>query len=179
MENTVKKLKNLLRSGILNLVCAVLSIVLFFAFLFVVKSGAIVGTYEGWEGLGVAIVLVLFLPIALIAYIPVLVSAVFGLVFGILAIVNYSKVKKGKELKFGKGLFVTNIVLKILGYVFLAVEIILINIMFNACNNTLGGIIFDGAIVVFIALLIVCTVFDGKAKRERKEYLAACDEIRA
>lgn len=176
MENTVKKLKNLLRSGILNLVCAVLSIVLFFAFLFVVKSGAIVGAYEGWEGLGVAIVLVLFLPMALVAYIPVLISAVYGLVFGILAIVNYSKVKKGKELKFGKGLFVTNTVLKILGYVFLAVETILIYIMFNACKNTLGGIIFDSAIVVLFVVLIVCSVLDGKANSERKNYLKALEE---
>ena len=174
---TVKRLKSLLTSGIFNLVCAVFSITLFLIFLLVAKSGAMVGEFEGWEGLGAAIVLVLLLPVAFVVYAPVLLTSIYKIVFGVLAIVNYGKVKNGKDLKFTKGLFVTNTVLKILDYVFLAIETILIYIIFDACNNTLGGIIFDSAIVALFVLLIVCTVLDGKANSERKNYLNASEEI--
>jgi hypothetical protein len=60
--------------------------------------------------------------------------------------------------------------------VFLAVETILIYIMFNACKNTLGGIIFDSAIVVLFVALIICSVLDGKANSARKNYLKALEE---
>lgn len=179
MENTSKRLKFLTTSGILNIIDAVLCIALFLAFYLCIKTGAIAGKIEGLEGLGFAIVLVIFLPFALACYIPIGIHAIYKIIFGVLALVNSSKVKKGGELRFGKGLFTANVILRIIVIIMLAIEIFLTYSIFDAGNNVLLGIIFSAGAVIVLAVQIVTMVFDGKAKRERKEYLATCDEISA
>lgn len=174
----IKRLNKIKTSGILNLIDAVLCLVIGVAFFVCLKLGVVASEqrFDGWEGVGFALLFVVFLPFLIIAYAPIVAHAIFKIIFGILAVVNFSKAANGKPLKLKKGMFTANMVLRIITIVMLAVEIFLVLVIFSAGKNLLGGLIFTAFIVVLLAVQILLMIIDKKAKRQRKEYVELISE---
>lgn len=169
--NNVKKLDKLKTAGIINIIDAILCIGIGVAFYLCLKLGVAGTHFENLDGLGFAVVLVLFLPLAMIAYAPIVVHAIFKIIYGILAIVNAKKVNNGKPLKFGKGMFVTNTVLRIISIIMFAADAFLVYSIFDAAKKTFVGILFAAFIVLLIGAQILAMVIDGGAKKQRQEYV--------
>ncbi len=174
----IRKLNKIKTSGILNLIDVVLCLGIGVAFFMCLKLGLVASEqhFEGWDGVGFALLLVIFLPFVIIAYAPILAHAVYKIIYGILAIVNYKKVLNGKTLKLKKGAFTANTVLRIISIIMLAVEIFLVLLIFSAGRNLLGGLIFSAFIVMLVAVQILVMIIDKKAKNQRKEYVEIINE---
>ncbi len=169
--NNVKKLDKLKTAGIINIIDAILCIAIGVAFYLCLKLGVSGTKFENLDGLGFAVVLVLFLPLVMIAYSPIVVHAIYKIIYGILAVVNAKNVNIGKPLKFGKGMFTANIVLRVISIIMFAICAFLTYSIFDAALKPLLGILFTAFILILIGVQILAMVIDGGAKKQRKEYL--------
>ena len=164
MENTNdRKLTTTLTSGIISLVDATLCILIAVALIIVLKSGVV----GGGTGLGFAVVLILFFPFAIVCFVPIALHAMYKIIFGILLIKAYLKLKKGEDASKGRWTYSVSFVWRIVTTIFMVLEAFLVYSIFEAGKSLLLGVIFIVVIILMIALQVFAIVIETKSKSKR------------
>ncbi len=159
------KLSKTLTTCIFNLISAILSIALAISFFILLKVGVIGSGNEGMEGLGFAFVLIVFLPLAIVLYVPILIDAVYKTVFSIILLKKLPKLKATGEIEIGRSLFVWSVVLKIVSTVALAFEALFTYSLIDAGGTPVLAVIF-AIIIILIAVFHIAIIFMEKSSRK-------------
>ncbi len=153
-------------TAILNIVNAFLCVALAIAFYVLLKIGVIGSGNEGLEGLGFAFVLIVFLPLSIILYVPILIDAIYKTVFSIVLLNKTSKVKVKGVIEVKKSLYVLSLVFKIISCIALGLETVFISALISAGGTGVLALIFTIIIALTLIFQIALIFIENSSKRE-------------